>query len=114
MNPAAATVLVPVTVPCTMGPVSDAAYERVLSWAGKQGLELYPHQDEAIIELLGGSNVVLATPTGSGKSLVAMAAHAAALAGGRVSLLHGSDQGAGQREVLRATARSSAPRTSAC
>jgi hypothetical protein len=44
-----------------------------------------PHQDEAIIELLGGSNVVLATPTGPGKSLVAVAAHAAALAGDWVS-----------------------------
>ena len=37
-----------------MGPVSDAAYERVLSWAEGQGLELYPHQDEAILELLVG------------------------------------------------------------
>ncbi|WP_298760138.1 DEAD/DEAH box helicase, partial [uncultured Nocardioides sp.] len=48
-------------------------------------MELYPHQDEAVIELLAGSNVVLATPTGSGKSLVALAAHAAALASDRVS-----------------------------
>jgi superfamily II RNA helicase len=65
--------------------MSDAAYERVLTWAGEQGLDLYPHQDEAIIELLSGSNVVLATPTGSGKSLVATAAHMAAMAEGRVS-----------------------------
>jgi len=68
-----------------MGTVSDAAYERVLSWAEGQGLELYPHQEEAILELLSGSNVVLATPTGSGKSLVATAAHMAAMAEGRVS-----------------------------
>src|SRR6478672_7353132 len=68
-----------------MGPVSDAAYERVLSWAEGQGLELYSHQDEAILELLSGSNVVLATPTGSGKSLVALAAHMAAMAESRVS-----------------------------
>jgi superfamily II RNA helicase len=68
-----------------MGPVSDAAYERVLGWAEGQGLELYPHQEEAILELLSGSNVVLGTPTGSGKSLVATAAHMAAMADGRVS-----------------------------
>jgi superfamily II RNA helicase len=70
-------------VPRTDDP--DAVYDAVTGWVERQGLTLYPHQDEAIIELLGGSNVVLATPTGSGKSLVAMAAHAAALAGGRVS-----------------------------
>src|SRR5919107_1805804 len=68
-----------------MGPVSDAAYDQVMDYADAQGLELYPHQDEAIIELLSGSNVVLATPTGSGKSLVATAAHMAAMADGRVS-----------------------------
>ena len=63
----------------------DAVYDALTTWAAGQGLTLYPHQDEAVIELLGGSNVVLATPTGSGKSLVAVAAHAAALAGDRVS-----------------------------
>src|SRR4051794_21098807 len=68
-----------------MGPVSDVAYDRIMAYAEAQGLSLYPHQEEAILELLSGSNVVLATPTGSGKSLVATAAHMAAMADRRVS-----------------------------
>ncbi|WP_193605635.1 DEAD/DEAH box helicase [Nocardioides dongkuii] len=57
----------------------------VTSYAAGLGLELYPHQEEAVLELLSGNNVVLATPTGSGKSLVAVAAHKAAMATDRVS-----------------------------
>jgi hypothetical protein len=41
---------------------------------------MYPAQEEAVLELISGSNVILNTPTGSGKSLVAVAAHFAALA----------------------------------
>lgn len=63
----------------------DAAYDRILAYAAERELELYPHQEEAVLELLAGNNVVLATPTGSGKSLVALAAHMAALADDRVS-----------------------------
>ncbi len=63
----------------------DDVYGAVLDWADAQGLELYPHQDEAVLELLSGANVVLSTPTGSGKSLVAVAAHAAALARDQVT-----------------------------
>ena len=58
----------------------DALYAAFSEWAGEQGLALYPHQDEAVIELVSGANVILSTPTGSGKSLVATAAHFAALA----------------------------------
>jgi len=53
--------------------------EAVVGWAAEQGLSLYPHQEEALLELLGGANVILGTPTGSGKSLVALGAHAVAL-----------------------------------
>lgn len=63
----------------------DAVYEAITAWAEAAGLPLYPHQDEAVIELLGGNHVILATPTGSGKSLVAIGAHAAALAQDKVS-----------------------------
>ena len=50
-------------------------------WAfEEQGISLYPAQEEALLELVTGANVVLSTPTGSGKSLVAIGAHAAALA----------------------------------
>ena len=62
------------------GATPDEVYDALTGWVSGQGLELYPHQDEAILELLSGSNVILSTPTGSGKSLVALAAHAAALA----------------------------------
>jgi hypothetical protein len=58
----------------------DALYAAFSRWADEQGLTLYPHQDDALIELVSGANVILSTPTGSGKSLVAIAAHFAALA----------------------------------
>jgi len=66
-------------------PTADALYDAFSDWATQQGLSLYPHQEEAAIELFSGNNVVLATPTGSGKSLVAVAAHFAALAEGRAT-----------------------------
>jgi ATP-dependent helicase YprA (DUF1998 family) len=40
---------------------------------------MYPAQEEALIEVVSGSNVIVSTPTGSGKSLVAAGAHFAAL-----------------------------------
>src|SRR5215212_11361873 len=64
-------------------PEPDALYEAFVGWTELQGLSLYPHQDEAVIELFSGNNVILATPTGSGKSIVAVAAHFAALANGK-------------------------------
>jgi hypothetical protein len=70
------------TIPDGAGP--DEVYEAFTLWAEQRGFSLYPAQDEAIIELVSGSHVILSTPTGTGKSLVAVAAHAACLArGGR-------------------------------
>ena len=79
----------------------DALFEAFAAWAEERGLTLYPHQEEALIEVVSGANVILVTPTGSGKSLVAAGAHFAALARGRAHLLHRADQGAGVGEVLR-------------
>jgi superfamily II RNA helicase len=63
----------------------DSLYEAFVGWATDQGLILYPHQEEAFLEVLSGSNLILSTPTGSGKSLVASAAILTALAEDRVS-----------------------------
>ena len=53
----------------------EAMLEAFLAWVADQGLSLYPHQEEAILELYTGHHVVLDSPTGSGKSLVATALH---------------------------------------
>ncbi|MET3637548.1 DEAD/DEAH box helicase [Curtobacterium oceanosedimentum] len=63
----------------------DAVYQAFADWAEAGGRPLYPAQDEALIELVSGANVVLSTPTGTGKSLVAAGAHFAALAEGKRS-----------------------------
>src|SRR3954471_15176013 len=68
-----------------LGDDPDAVFARFAEWAEAGGTPLYPAQEEALIELVSGANVVLATPTGSGKSLVATGAQYAALAGDRVS-----------------------------
>ncbi|AKT50312.1 DEAD/DEAH box helicase [Arsenicicoccus sp. oral taxon 190] len=62
---------------------ADAVYTAFVEWTLERGIELYPAQDEALLELATGANVILATPTGSGKSMVALGAHLMALAGGR-------------------------------
>ena len=65
-----------------IGADPDALFASFAAWAEACGTPLYPAQEEALIELLGGANVILATPTGSGKSLVATGAQYAALAAG--------------------------------
>ncbi|HUS44078.1 MAG TPA: DUF3516 domain-containing protein [Ilumatobacteraceae bacterium] len=64
----------------------DAILAGFTAYADEIGLELYPAQDEAIFEVVLGNHVILNTPTGSGKSLVAAAAHFAALAEGKRSV----------------------------
>ncbi|MCU1504826.1 MAG: hypothetical protein JWM12_4180 [Ilumatobacteraceae bacterium] len=57
--------------------------EAFSAWAAASGRPLYPHQEEAALALAAGEHVVLATPTGSGKSLVAVAGILFALNEGR-------------------------------
>ena len=63
----------------------DAVFEAFARWTKDRGLTLYPAQEEALIEIVSGANVILSTPTGSGKSLVAAGAHFAALVAGQRS-----------------------------
>ncbi|MBK3559553.1 DUF3516 domain-containing protein [Streptomyces sp. MBT56] len=63
----------------------DALFEAFSSWTESQGITMYPAQEEALIEVVSGANVILSTPTGSGKSLVAAGAHFTALAQDKVT-----------------------------
>ena len=60
-------------------PDEGALLDGFTAYTIEQGIEMYPAQEEAVLELVAGSNVILNTPTGSGKSLVAVAAHFVAL-----------------------------------
>jgi len=74
-------VLLPDLIP---DPVDDdALFDAFTTWTTDRGISLYPAQEEALMELVAGSNVILATPTGSGKSMVALGAHFFALAAGK-------------------------------
>ena len=64
-------------------PGVDELLDAFIEWSAAASLELYPHQEEAVLRLMAGENVVLSTPTGSGKSLVALAGAFAMLAQGR-------------------------------
>ncbi|MCM3778314.1 DEAD/DEAH box helicase [Microbacterium hydrocarbonoxydans] len=69
----------------TDGSDADAVYTAFVDWVESTGISLYPAQDEALIEIVSGNNLILSTPTGTGKSLVAVGAHFAALVTGRRS-----------------------------
>lgn len=74
--------LAPPSAPLT----PDGVLDRFITAMTAKGLELYPEQEEAILELFAGKNVILNTPTGSGKSLVAAAFHFKALCAGERSV----------------------------
>ena len=64
---------------------SDVILDRFTRWVTDSGLELYDAQEEALLELMTNRHVVLSTPTGSGKSLVALGLHFKALCEGKRS-----------------------------
>ena len=64
---------------------SAGPLERFLAWTEARGIALYPAQEEAVLEAMAGNHVIVNTPTGSGKSLIALGAHFAALCEGRRS-----------------------------
>ncbi len=63
----------------------DQIFDLFLGWAADAGFDLYPAQEEALLELMADHHVVLDTPTGSGKSLVALGLHFRALCEGKRS-----------------------------
>jgi hypothetical protein len=64
---------------------SGAILDRFLGWVIDSGIEPYAAQEEALLELAAGKHVVLSTPTGSGKSLVALGLHFEAMCRGKRS-----------------------------
>ena len=61
------------------------AFERFLDWTLARGIELWPHQEDALMDLAAGDHVIVGTPTGSGKSLIALGMHFMAMCTGRRS-----------------------------
>ena len=75
----------PATLAVRPGSSPDEVLDAVTAWAAGRGITLYPHQEEAALALLADEHVILTTPTGSGKSLVATAAIAHAVAQDKVA-----------------------------
>lgn len=63
----------------------DDIYGRFFQWVESSGITPWPHQEDAVLSLVSGNHVILSTPTGSGKSMVALAMHFIALCTGRRS-----------------------------
>ena len=64
---------------------ADELLTRFLGHVSSTGLTLYPAQEEALLEIWGGKHVLLSTPTGSGKSLVATGMFFKALGEGKTA-----------------------------
>lgn len=77
----------------------EQAFEAFMDWTVEQGIELWDHQEEALMSLMVGDQVILGTPTGSGKSLVALGMHFMAMCFGK-------------RRITRHPSRRSFPRSS--
>ncbi len=73
-------------LPLTTDVPGEDLLDRFLEYVAEKKLELYPAQEEAILELFDDKNVILNTPTGSGKSLVAAAMHFKSMAQGKRSV----------------------------
>lgn len=64
---------------------ASMAFERFLDWTISRGIELWPHQEDALMDFAAGDHVIVGTPTGSGKSLIALGMHFIAMCTGRRS-----------------------------
>ena len=79
----------------------DEALEVFLEWVDARGMELWPHQEDALMDLAVGDSVILGTPTGSGKSMVALGLCFMAVATGRTAYYTAPIKALVSREVLR-------------
>ena len=80
---------------------SDVILDAFMEAMESKGISLYEAQEEAIMELMEDQHVILNTPTGSGKSMVALALHFKALCEGKKGILYLADQSFSFREIFQ-------------
>lgn len=61
----------------------EEALELFYEWLAERDIDLWQHQDDALMSLMVGDHVILGTPTGSGKSMVAIGMMFMALCAGK-------------------------------
>ena len=64
---------------------AEEALDEFLSWTQGRGIDLWQHQEDALLALAAGDHVILGTPTGSGKSMVALGLLYLCLSAGKVA-----------------------------